>query len=46
MQKKIVSVEKALATQQEAEDFLQENEFEGPAAQILSLVAASSLSAY
>ena len=46
LKKKIISIEKALAIQQEAEDFLQENEFEVPSAQVLSLVAASSLSAY
>ena len=46
LKKKIISFEKALAIQQEAEDFLQENEFEVPSAQVLSLVVASSLSAY
>ena len=46
VRKKIISLEKALAIQQEAEDFLQENEFEVPSAQVLNLVAASSLSAY
>lgn len=44
--KKVISLEKALAIQQEAEDFLEENEFEVPSAQVLGLVAASSLSAY
>lgn len=46
LKKNIISIEKALAIQQEAEDFLQENEFEVPSTQVLNLVAASSLSAY
>lgn len=46
IKKKIISLEKALAVQQEAEDFLQENEFEVPSTQVLSLAATSSLSAY
>ena len=46
LRKKVISWERALAIQQEAEDFLQDNEFEVPSAQVLNLVAASSCSAY